>query len=148
MVEVQGNGLTFGPEADGMNHAMDICAKAGRSSLHPCWLSSSNCLGIVELFCKFFVQDQRSGLRKPRASPGSCIKVALDFVSPENVQECIRLTEEFRVLPKNHRAKEDKFEIKKMMLHAVTKALCGLRRITGVPSGSVNGEDHRSGRMT
>jgi hypothetical protein len=25
----------------------------------------------------------------------SCIKVALDFVSPENVQECIRLTEEF-----------------------------------------------------
>ncbi|KAJ7954567.1 Lysine-specific demethylase JMJ25 [Quillaja saponaria] len=26
----------------------------------------------------------------------SCIKVALDFVSPENVGECIRLTEEFR----------------------------------------------------
>ncbi|GAB2285005.1 hypothetical protein Dimus_019460 [Dionaea muscipula] len=86
----------------------------------------------------------------------SCIKVALDFVSPENVQECIRLTEEFRVLPKNHRAKEDKLElpwllfptqIKKMMLYAVTKALCDLRRITGVPSGSVDGEDHRSGRM-
>ncbi|XVF12678.1 hypothetical protein REPUB_Repub08aG0139800 [Reevesia pubescens] len=40
----------------------------------------------------------------------SCIKVALDFVSPENVQECIRLTEEFRLLPKSHRAKEDKLE--------------------------------------
>ncbi|KAL8143765.1 hypothetical protein V2J09_016797 [Rumex salicifolius] len=38
----------------------------------------------------------------------SCIKVALDFVSPENVSECIRLTEEFRVLPHNHRGKEDK----------------------------------------
>nr|GEZ11770.1 JmjC domain-containing protein [Tanacetum cinerariifolium] len=41
----------------------------------------------------------------------SCIKVALDFVSPENVGECIRLTEDFRVLPQNHRAKEDKLEI-------------------------------------
>ncbi|KAF8413345.1 hypothetical protein HHK36_001324 [Tetracentron sinense] len=41
----------------------------------------------------------------------SCIKVALDFVSPDNVQECIRLTEEFRFLPKNHRAKEDKLEV-------------------------------------
>lgn len=41
----------------------------------------------------------------------SCIKVALDFVSPENVQECIQLTEEFRLLPKGHRAKEDKLEV-------------------------------------
>lgn len=41
----------------------------------------------------------------------SCIKVALDFVSPENVQECVRLTEEFRKLPRDHRAKEDKLEV-------------------------------------
>ncbi|KAJ0094684.1 hypothetical protein Patl1_16248 [Pistacia atlantica] len=41
----------------------------------------------------------------------SCIKVALDFVSPENVGECARLTEEFRVLPPNHWAKEDKLEV-------------------------------------
>ncbi|KAF6146157.1 hypothetical protein GIB67_015595 [Kingdonia uniflora] len=41
----------------------------------------------------------------------SCIKVALDFVSPENVQEFVRLTEEFHLLPKNHRAKEDKLEV-------------------------------------
>ena len=41
----------------------------------------------------------------------SCIKVALDFVSPENVGECIRLTDEFRTLPQNHRAKEDKLEV-------------------------------------
>jgi len=38
------------------------------------------------------------------------MKVALDFVSPENVEECLRLTEEFRLLPKYHRAKEDKLE--------------------------------------
>ncbi|XP_057950514.1 lysine-specific demethylase JMJ26-like [Malania oleifera] len=53
----------------------------------------------------------------------SCIKVALDFVSPENVGECIRLAEEFRVLPKNHRANEDKLEVMKMILHAVKQAV-------------------------
>ncbi|XP_048500185.1 lysine-specific demethylase JMJ29 [Beta vulgaris subsp. vulgaris] len=57
----------------------------------------------------------------------SCIKVALDFVSPENVPECMRLTEEFRVLPPNHRAKEDKLEIKKMTFYAVEKALKDLK---------------------
>lgn len=41
----------------------------------------------------------------------SCIKVAMDFVSPENVEECFQLTEEFRFLPKTHRAKEDKLEV-------------------------------------
>ncbi|KAK6137718.1 hypothetical protein DH2020_028553 [Rehmannia glutinosa] len=53
----------------------------------------------------------------------SCIKVALDFVSPENVGLCFQLTEEFRVLPKNHRAKEDKLEVKKMVLHTMRKAV-------------------------
>ncbi|XP_059074219.1 lysine-specific demethylase JMJ27-like isoform X2 [Cryptomeria japonica] len=56
----------------------------------------------------------------------SCIKVALDFVSPENVHECIRLTEEFRLLPKSHRAKEDKLEVKKMILHAVNSSVTDL----------------------
>ncbi|GFY90207.1 transcription factor jumonji (jmjC) domain-containing protein [Actinidia rufa] len=49
----------------------------------------------------------------------SCIKVALDFVSPENVQECVRLTEEFRLLPKHHRAKEDKLEYLMMSIGVV-----------------------------
>ncbi|XP_062217925.1 lysine-specific demethylase JMJ26-like isoform X2 [Phragmites australis] len=53
----------------------------------------------------------------------SCIKVALDFVSPENVQECIRLTEEFRLLPKGHRVNEDKLEVKKIALHALNQAI-------------------------
>ncbi|KAI3459695.1 hypothetical protein Pfo_016358 [Paulownia fortunei] len=56
----------------------------------------------------------------------SCIKVALDFVSPENLGECIRLTEEFRILPQNHRAKEDKLEVKKMALHALHDAVSHL----------------------
>ncbi|KAE8693645.1 Detected protein of confused Function [Hibiscus syriacus] len=42
----------------------------------------------------------------------SCIKVALDFVSPDNTEECLRLTKEVRKLPKDHRAKEDKLEDK------------------------------------
>ncbi|KAL4590880.1 hypothetical protein LXL04_003827 [Taraxacum kok-saghyz] len=58
----------------------------------------------------------------------SCIKVALDFVSPENVGECIRLTEDFRVLPQNHRAKEDKLEVKKMALYAVEAAVKDLEK--------------------
>lgn len=41
----------------------------------------------------------------------SCIKVAMDFVSPENVLECVRLTNEFRLLPMDHRAREDKLEV-------------------------------------
>ncbi|KAL7601244.1 hypothetical protein Lser_V15G23169 [Lactuca serriola] len=57
----------------------------------------------------------------------SCIKVALEFVSPENVAECIRLTEDFRLLPQNHWAKEDKLEVKKIAFHAVEAAVKDLK---------------------
>ncbi|EOY32279.1 Uncharacterized protein TCM_039980 [Theobroma cacao] len=60
----------------------------------------------------------------------SCIKVALDFVSPENIHECIRLTEEFRVLPHNHKAKEHKLEVKKMILHALNYVVGELEKLT------------------
>ncbi|KAK7412692.1 hypothetical protein VNO78_04247 [Psophocarpus tetragonolobus] len=53
----------------------------------------------------------------------SCTKVAVDFVSPENVHMCIHLTEEFRLLPKNHKSREDKLEIKKMIVYAVDHAV-------------------------
>ncbi|XP_020527897.1 lysine-specific demethylase JMJ25 isoform X2 [Amborella trichopoda] len=59
----------------------------------------------------------------------SCIKVALDFVSPDNVEECVRLTEEFRLLPKSHRAKEDKLEVKKMVLYSVSAAVREARQL-------------------
>ncbi|CAK9146555.1 unnamed protein product [Ilex paraguariensis] len=52
-----------------------------------------------------------------------CIKVAVDFVSPDHVQECIQLTEEFRLLPKSHRSKEDKLEVKKMTLYGARLAV-------------------------
>lgn len=41
----------------------------------------------------------------------SCIKVALEFVSPESVSSCLRLTKELRLLPFSHRFKEDKLEV-------------------------------------
>ncbi|VAI52937.1 unnamed protein product [Triticum turgidum subsp. durum] len=53
----------------------------------------------------------------------SCIKVALDFVSPENLRECIKLTEEFRLLPNWHRVNEDKLEVKKIAFHAIKEAI-------------------------
>ncbi|XP_043689947.1 lysine-specific demethylase JMJ25-like [Telopea speciosissima] len=60
----------------------------------------------------------------------SCINVALDFVSPENVQECIQLIDELRVLPKNHKAKEDKLEVKKMSVYGISAAVKEIRELT------------------
>ncbi|KAM0867137.1 hypothetical protein ACQ4PT_042187 [Festuca glaucescens] len=61
----------------------------------------------------------------------SCMKVALDFVSPENVQQCMRLTEEFRLLPKGHRVNEDKLEIKKIAFHAIKQAIDDITKKEG-----------------
>ena len=53
----------------------------------------------------------------------SCIKVAEDFVSPENVAHCFNLTEEFRQLSGNHENHEDKLQIKNIIYHTVKDAL-------------------------
>ena len=115
---------------------LDIWAEAWRSSFHSRWMSSSSekFEGVADLYLRdnpaqfllsfwcgikyiFFFQktmwDQISSfwLMEPCPSVQSCIKVALDFVSPENVGECIKLTGEFRRLPSSHRANEDKLEV-------------------------------------
>jgi [histone H3]-dimethyl-L-lysine9 demethylase len=46
----------------------------------------------------------------------------MDFVSPESVNECMKLTGEFRRLPPDHRAKEDKLEVG--MLYFQLLGLC------------------------
>lgn len=68
--------------------------------LHPLIFSglNTNKKAIVFIFTSFVILQ-------------SCIKVALDFVSPENVHECVKLTEEFRLLPVKHRVNEDKLEV-------------------------------------
>ncbi|CAK9136409.1 unnamed protein product [Ilex paraguariensis] len=77
--------------------------------------------------CHLLYFTLQSSVGKKQAH--SCIKVALDFVSPENIGECIRLTEEFRRLPQTHRANEDKLEVKKMSLHTLNQALDDLEQL-------------------
>ncbi len=58
----------------------------------------------------------------------NCVKVAEDFVSPENVSHCIHLTQEFRHLTEWHTNHEDKLQVKSILYHAVKTALARLNR--------------------
>ncbi|ODM94392.1 Lysine-specific demethylase 3A [Orchesella cincta] len=53
----------------------------------------------------------------------NCIKIAEDFVSPENVGHCFHLTEEFRNLTDTHTNHEDKLQIKNIVYHTVKDAV-------------------------
>ncbi|XP_051138187.1 lysine-specific demethylase JMJ27-like isoform X1 [Andrographis paniculata] len=66
----------------------------------------------------------------------SCTKVALDFVSPDNIQECIRLTKEFRLLPQNHRSKQDILEVKKLAVYAAISATEDAKKLMSKSSSS------------
>ncbi|XP_054167428.1 lysine-specific demethylase 3B-like [Oppia nitens] len=66
----------------------------------------------------------------------SCIKVAGDFVSPENVSHCFNLTQEFRQLSDTHTNHEDKLQIKNIIYHAVKDALSVLRNHQCPPNDS------------
>ncbi|ODN04414.1 Lysine-specific demethylase 3B [Orchesella cincta] len=52
----------------------------------------------------------------------NCIKVAEDFVSPENISHSFYLTEELRNLSKDQPTFEDKLQIKNIVYHAVKDA--------------------------
>ena len=41
----------------------------------------------------------------------SCIKCAEDFVSPENLNSCFKMTNEFRQLSETHSNHEDKLQV-------------------------------------
>ncbi|KAL5721385.1 hypothetical protein ACHQM5_005037 [Ranunculus cassubicifolius] len=59
-----------------------------------------------------------------------CVMVRMDFVSPESVKESINLTQEFRKLPNEHIAKEDKIEVKRLILHTIGLAASYLEKHT------------------
>jgi lysine-specific demethylase 3 len=59
-----------------------------------------------------------------------CVHAVLEFVSPENVTECIQLIDELRQLPEDHKAKVDKLEVKKMALHSMSTAIKEIRQLT------------------
>ncbi len=53
----------------------------------------------------------------------NCIKVAEDFVSPENISHCLHLTQEFRHLTEWHTNHEDKLQIKTILFHSIKTAI-------------------------
>ncbi|KAL1336037.1 hypothetical protein HN51_030453 [Arachis hypogaea] len=65
-------------------------------------------------------------IRNPKCS----VHVVLEFVSPENVSESIQLIDEVRLLPKDHIAKVDKLEVKKMALYSMNTAIKEIRDFT------------------
>ena len=48
----------------------------------------------------------------------SCIKVAADFVAPEHVAHCVRLTEELRQLPEWHHRRQDVLSIRAILFYS------------------------------
>lgn len=56
----------------------------------------------------------------------NCVKVAEDFVSPENVSHCFHLTQEFRHLSDTHSNHEDKLQIKNIIYHAMKDSIAML----------------------
>lgn len=59
----------------------------------------------------------------------NCIKVAEDFVSPENVSHSFHLTQEFRELSDTHSNHEDKLQIKNIIYHAIKDAIACLSHL-------------------
>ena len=47
----------------------------------------------------------------------SCVKIAMDFVYPGNIEHCLKLGEEFRVLSAQHKRKEDLLGPKRMIFY-------------------------------
>lgn len=68
----------------------------------------------------------------------NCIKVANDFVSPENVRYCLQLTDEFRNLPETHINQEDKLQIKNILYHSIKESI---QYIQMFESGKMDPED-------
>ena len=62
----------------------------------------------------------------------NCIKVAEDFVSPENISRCIALTQEFRKLTEWHTNHEDKLQMKSILYHAGKQNLICIYDTTGL----------------
>lgn len=58
----------------------------------------------------------------------NCIKVAEDYVSPENISHCLHLTQEFRHLTEWHTNHEDKLQMKSILYHAVKSAVTVLQK--------------------
>ncbi|CAI5488444.1 unnamed protein product [Closterium sp. Naga37s-1] len=116
----------------GMSHAMHA------RSVPYYWHAASHPLSAlisisfpVPLY--FFPSISSIPLPPVHAMPSPAIsnmKVAVDFVSPEGTSHCLALTEHVRTMPVHHRSKEDRLEVKRMILHAVERSLSILKQPT------------------
>lgn len=59
----------------------------------------------------------------------SCIKIAEDFVSPQQVGHCLNLSKQFRKLTNSHTNNEEKLNIKNVAFHSVKEAISMLNRL-------------------
>ncbi|XP_021719520.1 uncharacterized protein LOC110687212 isoform X2 [Chenopodium quinoa] len=59
----------------------------------------------------------------------SCVNIAMGFLSPENASECIKLINEIRVLPNNHKAKQGNLEVEKMTICSIDEAIKEIYRL-------------------
>ncbi|XP_074269974.1 lysine-specific demethylase JMJ28-like [Silene latifolia] len=59
----------------------------------------------------------------------SCVNIALGFISPENASESIKVINEIRALPNNHKAKELKLEVEKMIICSIDEAIKEIYRL-------------------
>ncbi|WOH09162.1 hypothetical protein DCAR_0728617 [Daucus carota subsp. sativus] len=58
------------------------------------------------------------------------VNVVLEFISPENAPECVRLADEIRLLPQNHKAKGKYREVQKMTLLGISAAIEEIKSLT------------------
>ncbi|KAJ9535526.1 hypothetical protein OSB04_un001337 [Centaurea solstitialis] len=59
----------------------------------------------------------------------SCVNVVLEFISPESANECIKVGDELRQLPVNHRAKGKRMEVKKMVIDGMHASIEEMRTV-------------------
>lgn len=60
----------------------------------------------------------------------SCVNVVLEFISPESASMGIKLSDETRQLPVNHKAKGKMLGVKKMTIHSVNAAVEEIRAVS------------------
>lgn len=69
------------------------------------------------------------------------VNIVLEFLSPENASECIRLADEIRLLPQNHKAKGKYREVQKMTLHGISAAIEEIKSLTCLDVASSGKEE-------
>lgn len=77
-------------------------------------------LAVLIRYSEFLLSDSKADqfLFRQVSNAADCIKIAVDFVSPENIARCAKLTKEFREENDIKAWKEDVLQLRTMMWHA------------------------------